>query len=202
MKKSFTLIMFFLVIAAGVNAQKVTFGPLVSGMYNWASYENGKNWDYRAIGGYSAGLFFRVKLLKLYIEPEFLYSVRGSDFQQKDNTTGQYNLQSFRYKTIDVNAMLGLQLFSFADDAVGVRLHTGPGMFFMIDDAFKLNDNSLPASEFKKNVMNWQFGVGLDVTRRLQFDLRYELGLSSLAKDDKIIPKAFMIQVGYKLIHK
>lgn len=188
-------------LAISTQAQKVTFGPMVSGMYNWAEFKK-SDWDYRAIGGYSAGLFFRAKLLKFYFEPELLYSSRGSDFQQKDQTTGQYNLQNFRYKTIDVNAMFGFQLFAFGHDAIGFRLHTGPGMFFMIDDAFKLNDTALDPADFKKNVVNWQFGFGLDVTHRLQFDARYELGLSSLHKDESIIPKAFMIQVGYKLIHK
>lgn len=206
MKKTFTLILFCLVFATGVNAQKVTFGPMVSAMYNWASYNN-NSWDHKAIGGYSLGAFARVKLLKFYLQPEILYSARGSDFQRKDDATGQYDLQSFRYKTVDVNAMFGFQLFGFAHDAAGLRLHTGPGMFFMIDDSFEINDNDIPSTTtFKKNIANWQFGIGVDFTHRLMFDLRYELGLSSIVKDspgsDKVVPKAFMIQVAYKLIKK
>jgi hypothetical protein len=207
MKKSVFLFTLLLSLSFSSLAQKVTFGPMVSGLYNWASY-NDDEWETKPVGGFSAGLFARAKLLKFYIQPELLYSSRGSDFQKQDALTGQFDIQKFRYQTIDLNLMFGFQLFAFAHDAAGFRLHTGPGTFFMINDSFKINEDDITASEatFKNNILNWQFGVGVDFTHRLMFDLRYEHGLSNIVKDSpsdaRIVPNAFMVQLAYKLIKK
>lgn len=207
MKKAFLISVLLLGLSLSTQAQKVTFGPMVSGLYNWASH-NDDGWDTKPVGGFSGGLFARAKLLKFYIQPELLYSSRGSDFQKQNPITGQYDIQKFRYQTIDFNLLFGLQLFAFAHDAAGFRVHTGPGGFFMLNDSFELNEDAIQENQatFKNNILNWQFGIGVDFTHRLMFDLRYEHGLSNIVKDSqtdtRIVPNAFMVQLAYKLIKK
>lgn len=185
------------------NAQLVTFGPAISGQILWAKVDD-KNISSQPIPAYSLGAFARVKILKLYVQPEVFYARKGMDLLVHDATTNQDAKQEFRYETVDVNLMIGLQLFKMFKDDIGIRLHTGPGMNHSLDNSYKLDGNTLDESvvRFKPNTFNWQAGLGVDVLNRFFVDFRYGLMLSDIVADGPytVIPSFGTVQVAFKLI--
>jgi len=184
-------------------AQIFTFGPAVSGQVLWAKVD-GDNVSSQPIPAYSLGGFARVKLLKFYIQPEVFYARKGVDFLVHDLSTHQDTKQELRYETVDVNLMLGLQLFKLFNDDIGFRLHTGPGMNHNLDNSYKVNGDKIDEStiRFKPNTFNWQAGIGVDILNRFFVDFRYGLMLSDIVENGpyKIVPSFGTVQVAYKLI--
>lgn len=204
MNKFFTVIAcFILFLPLCGKAQIVTFGPAISGQVLWAKVD-GNNISSQAIPAYSLGAFARVKILKLYVQPEVFYARKGIDLLVHDATTNQDTKQQFRYETVDVNLMLGLQLFKLFHDDIGIRLHTGPGMNHSLDNSYKLDGNTLDESvvRFKPNTFNWQAGLGVDVLNRFFVDFRYGLMLSDIVADGPytVVPYFGTVQVAFKLI--
>ncbi|MBC7488286.1 MAG: hypothetical protein H7282_16220 [Cytophagaceae bacterium] len=128
-------------------AQISTFGPAASGQVLWAKVD-GDNISSQPIPAYSLGGFARVKLLKFYIQPEVFYARKGADLLVHDLSTNQDTKQELRYETVDVNLMLGLQLFN---DDIGFRLHKGPGMNHNLDNSYKVNGDKIDESAFRFN---------------------------------------------------
>lgn len=206
MKSTIRYMCLFLVLSAAAQAQLFTFGPAVSGQVVWADVSSSVNdgsISNTPVPAYAFGAFARVKLLKFYIQPEVFYAGKGLDLKVTD-ASGESVSQQLRYETIDVNLMLGLQLFKFVNDNAGLRLHTGPGMNHPLDNSFRVNGNTLDGESihFKPNTFNWQAGVGVDILNRFFVDLRYGVMLSDIVDsgDYKIIPSFGTVQIAYKLI--
>lgn len=193
----------FLILSMCCKAQVITCGPAVSGQILWAQVE-GSNISSQPIPAYSLGAFARVKLLKFYVEPEVFYARKGIDFLVHDVSSNSDSKQELRYETVDVNLMLGLQLFKLFHDDVGIRLHTGPGMNHSLDNSYKINGNVIDETSvrFKPNTFNWQAGLGVDILNRFFVDFRYGLMLSDIVESGpyKIVPYFGTIQVAFKLI--
>ncbi|MDB5257082.1 MAG: hypothetical protein JWM14_1777 [Chitinophagaceae bacterium] len=204
MNKLFTLITGLLLISSLCSeAQIITFGPAISGQVLWAQVD-GNNISSQPIPAYSLGGFVRVKLLKFYIQPEVFYARKGVDFLIHDASANQDTKQEFRYETVDVNLMLGLQLFKLFHDDIGFRLHTGPGMNHNLDNSYKVNGDKIDEStiRFKPNTFNWQAGIGVDILNRFFVDFRYGLMLSDIVDSGpyKVVPYFGTVQVAFKLI--
>ncbi len=192
-----------LIIPMCSKAQIVTFGPAVSAHVLWAQVD-GNNISTQPIPAYSLGAFARVKLLKFYIEPEVFYARKGVDFLVHDVSSNSDSRQELRYETVDVNLMLGLQLFKLFHDDMGIRLHTGPGMNHNLDNSYKINGNVIDETtmRFKPNTFNWQAGLGVDILNRFFVDFRYGLMLSDIVESGpyKVVPYFGTVQVAFKLI--
>lgn len=204
MNKLFTLLIgLFLFVSWHSKAQVFTFGPAVSGQVQWAKVD-GDNISSQPIPAYSLGAFARVKLLKFYIQPEVFYAKKGVDFLIHDASTNEDSKQEFRYETVDVNLMLGLQLFKLFNDDIGFRLHTGPGMNHNLDNSYKIDGDKIDESSirFKPNTFNWQAGLGVDILNRFFVDFRYGLMLSDIVESGpyKVVPSFGTVQIAYKLI--
>jgi len=204
MKKTITLFCCLVLTSPVVClSQVITFGPAISANVLWAQV-NDNDIATNPIPSYSLGGFARVKLLKLYIQPEVFYARKGVDFLIHNATSGEDNKQQLRYETVDVNLMLGLQLFKLFHDDIGIRLHTGPGMNHNLDNSFSVNGNKIDEStiRFKPNAFNWQAGFGVDVLNRFFVDFRYGVTLSDIVDSGsyKIVPYFGTVQVAYKLI--
>ncbi|MDF2456395.1 MAG: PorT family protein [Cytophagaceae bacterium] len=204
MNKLFTLIAgLILLTPISSKAQLITFGPAVSGHVLWAQVD-GDNISSQAIPAYSLGAFARVKLLKFYVQPEVFYARKGVDFLVRDVSSNEDRKQELRYETVDVNLMLGLQLFKLFNDDIGFRLHTGPGLNHGLDNSYKVNGDKIDEStiRFKPNTFNWQAGLGVDILNRFFIDFRYGLMLSDIVESGpyKVVPSFGTVQIAYKLI--
>lgn len=190
------LMIVFMCLSLGANAQRITFGPLISVNSSGARVNKGDISSNRILGG-SAGAFARVRLLKMYLQPEVMYSWRGANLQNSNGTA-----TNLRFEAIEANLMGGLQVFKFFNDAVGFRLHTGPGYTTFLPSTVKYNGNTSDEFNYQAGNFNWQFGLGFDVFNLLLIDFRYVVNTGNMIQEGPaiIIPKTANIQIAYKLI--
>lgn len=140
--------------------------------------------------GYSVGALLRLNLANLYLQPEVLYSSRGSDLQADG---GERVTVDFRY--LEVPLMVGFKIIN--KERYNVRVMGGPVAAYAV--SIEGDDN------FENAQWNAQLGVGVDVAF-LTFDTRYEWGLNdlrtSLAKergfDKSVTTRNLRISLGLK----
>lgn len=139
--------------------------------------------------GYHFGAFGLIKLTKIGIQPEILFSQQGSKIK---TNTGDFDA-NFSY----INIPVIVKLYTIA----GINLQAGPQFGFLsraeiedqnVKDAVKSSDVSLA------------LGAGWDLPFGLTLDARYNLGLSKIDDNDpnlsKIKNQVWQVSVGYKLI--
>ena len=144
--------------------------------------------------GYLGGFYSRISLLGLNLQPEIY--ITGKNVTLTDNT-GQTNLVTFT--SIDVPVLVNK---NFGLLGLGGHLNTGPVFSFVVDKNQSLAGafDKVTKFDYKNQAMAWQFGLGIDLGKYTA-DLRYELGLSSLSKDDYPDTKIrmFNLSFGYRL---
>jgi hypothetical protein len=139
--------------------------------------------------GYHFGAFALVKLTKIGIQPEILFSQQGTKIK---TNTGDFDA-NFSY----INIPVILKLYTIA----GINLQAGPQFGFVsraeyqdkdVKDAVKSSDVSLA------------LGAGWDLPFGLTIDARYNLGLSKIDENDprfqNIKNQVWQVSLGYKLI--
>ncbi len=128
--------------------------------------------------GFHGGLFARVSLLGAFVQPELLFSTGGGEVTIQELNANKdvikETVKEQTYNKIDVPIMAGLRF--------GIlRLQLGPVGSVMLS-----NKSALEAyhEDYKQkfNSMTWgyQFGVGVDLFRKITLDLKYEGSLSKL----------------------
>ncbi len=200
MKKSILTCIGLVMISAMAFGQ-AQFAVGLKGGVNLSKFDINKgasNIDNRT--GFNGGAFALIKLTKIGIQPEVLFSKQGSSY--KVNTT-DYKA-NFDY--INVPIMLKLYL------AAGLNIQLGPQFGFLstselINTATGVKDPQSVKNLFsKKSDMSAAFGAGWDLPFGVTLDARYVLGLS----DVKLTPtistdavqfknKVIQISVGYKI---
>lgn len=149
--------------------------------------------------GFHGGVFGRVSISKLFVQPEILFSTRTNEYKVTDvlNTTTEEVKQSFN--KIDVPVMVGVKLGP-------ARIDAGPVGSFLINTPAELIDNPDFETIYGKMSFGYQAGVGVDLIGKLTVDLRYEGSLkkyqnqiknltgTSFNLDDR--PNAFLLSIG------
>jgi hypothetical protein len=130
--------------------------------------------------GFHFGAFVRVGK-KVYLQPEFYYTLQGGVFE--NNVTNTYNnwKQNVTVGTLDIPVLVGFKLINVK--VVNWRIMAGPMVSFVVNS--KIRDVSLtgPIKTSDINSTNWyvQVGTGVDVLF-LTLDLRYQIGLNQMIK--------------------
>ncbi len=201
MKSKLILVVLFVAGIAFQGMSQVQFAVGLKGGLNLSKFDvnaGASNIDNRT--GYHGGAFALIKVTKIGIQPEILFSKQGSNFQV--NTTNYK--ANFDY--INVPIMLKLYLVA------GLNLQAGPQFGFLtIDDLKKTvqNTNSTQSAQAlfsKKNDTSINIGAGWDLPFGLTLDARYNIGLSDIKlQADASNPVSFknkviQISLGYKLI--
>ncbi len=143
--------------------------------------------------GFTAGAFARIKvpLVGLFVQPEIMYTQGG----------GKTNVGELKVASIDIPVLIG---YNLSLGPIGGRLGLGPVFSNVLSSEFKVagTDNFEDVKDLT-NTSLWsaQFGVGVDISK-LAIDLRYQLGLTRIGKDDSESPYLNSIQltVGYKFL--
>ncbi len=196
--KSLKLIFFSILFmgAYSVQAQDYfNFGPKAAFSVN--SFQELQNEDqirYESFSTVSAGAFGRVNLGKLYVQPEFYFLVKGTNFSLRDSITSTGKI---RINTFEAPVLLGYHLVN--SQALNIRAFAGPVFNLYTKETqndLKIWDPARYAAEDK--VHSLQLGVGADVMM-LSLDARYEYGLSRFNDNMGARPRQFIISVGYKL---
>lgn len=209
-------------------------GPKVGFQTTRLSYYKADiKWDFS--NHFTAGIFGRITIGRLYVQPEVLYLKTSDVFNvtatgaQSDNL---FNLPTEAEIKLTLNSM-NLQVpvlvgFNILDaQIVTLRAQIGPTANFVLksktlfDKTYSLNgdqhelDNVTTDEHFNTKSIAWglQAGLGVDLLRRITFDINYNFGLSKVlnslentalgntfdfSKIDNTHQHTFMVTVGFK----
>ncbi|HYG17484.1 MAG TPA: porin family protein [Ohtaekwangia sp.] len=177
-------------ISAGSFAQ-AQLGIGIKGGVNFAKLDGtttiGGNFKNRT--GYHFGAFALVKLTKIGIQPEIIFSQQGSKVRiNNEDVDGNFSY---------INIPVLLKLYTIA----GINLQAGPQFGFL--SRAEIDGENMKDS-FKNSDISLALGAGWDLPFGLSIDARYNLGLSKIEEDfpefKNIKNQVIQISLGYKLI--
>jgi hypothetical protein len=177
--KKVILILAISLLSAGMSFGQFSFGLKIG--YNASKLHTSLDSIKSSFNsGFHFGAFVRVGK-KVYLQPEFYYTLQGGVFE--NNVTNTYNnwKQNVTVGTLDIPVLVGFKLINVK--VVNWRIMAGPMVSFVVNS--KIRDVSLtgPIKTSDINSTNWyvQVGTGVDVLF-LTLDLRYQIGLNQMIK--------------------
>ncbi|HYG20896.1 MAG TPA: porin family protein [Ohtaekwangia sp.] len=176
------LLVFFVLTLASLGAwaqAEVGIGLKVgANLSKLDGYDNADNFT-----SFHAGAFALVKLSKIGIQPEILFSQQGVKSDGGD----------FKLTYVNIPVMLKFYL------AAGVNLQVGPQFGFLTNAK---HDGDDVKDFLKGSDVSASFGLGWDAPFGLMIDGRYNLGLSDISDSDdfeSLKNQVIQISIGYKL---
>lgn len=143
--------------------------------------------------GYMVGVFARVNLGPIYLEPSLNYAHKEGEVKNDSYTS------NLKYNSFDIPVMVGLHILDLP--VVKLRAYLGPVASFT--GKLKWNEGKFGTHlDNDKMMWNGKVGVGVDVWK-LTFDIDYEKGLKKFQDNDagKIkSPRSFNFTLGLKII--
>ncbi len=125
--------------------------------------------------GFNAGVFYRLKIAMLYLQPEAYFSTVSGSFKYGDDPTNM-DLYDFDLNRIDIPLIVGVKLGP-------LRIHAAPVAFFTISSKSSLTDFD---EAMKGTTWGYQAGLGFDLFKKLTFDARYEGSISDFTESVEI----------------
>jgi len=189
MKKGVITVLFVLVGLSAFSQAQVAIG--IKGGLNFANIDaSSLNAAYNSRTGYHAGAFVLVKLGKIGIQPELIYSKQGSTVRI-NSTDIESNYDYF-------NIPIVLKLYTVA----GINIQVGPQFGFASGNIPYTINGQTAYDKLKGSDISAALGLGWDAPFGLTFDARYNLGLTKI--NEGALPKdvknqVIQISVGYKL---
>ena len=204
MKKTFLLIAALLMMGSAAFAGggfDLAIGPKVGFQTAKLSYDKA---DIKSgfANHFTAGLFGRVTIGRLYVQPEVLYFKTSNIFEghvtgvESDNlfnlpTGANVNL-TVNQMNLQVPVMIGVNILDL--DIVTLRAQAGPTANFVLksqtlyDKTYTLNgqqgelENTTTDQDFDTKSISWgvQAGLGVDVLKRITLDINYNFGVSKM----------------------
>jgi hypothetical protein len=117
--------------------------------------------------GWNAGVFVRIKLLGLYIQPEAVFG--STSFDYKVDSTSYSKVLSQKFNKLTVPILIGFKLGP-------LRVNVGPSATMQLGNPKALLETSTYNNMYKGAVWGFQAGVGLDLFKKLTIDARYAGG--------------------------
>ncbi len=183
--------MMFVLAFGFMNAQKAQFG--IKGGLNIATITGDDTSGVSSIIGFNVGAFTEIKISeKFSIQPELLYSTQGA----KVDSDGDNVDFILSYLNIPIMAKYYV--------SPKFSLEAGPQIGFLTSAKGKAMGVSIDVKDFFNSTdFGLNLGGGYDFTKNLSAGLRYNLGLSNIAKTEagdntKSQNSVFSISVGYK----
>ena len=143
--------------------------------------------------GFHAGVFARVNLGGLYIQPEALFTQSGGEIRLDGFAE---DIREVQFNKLDIPVMVGMKFARI------LRLQAGPSLSFLLDAELDGLDQSIK-SGYENATLGYQAGVGVDLWN-LIIDLKYEGNLSKFG--DEIFGfvtdqrnNQWIVSVGFKL---
>lgn len=206
MKKTFLLIAALLMMGSAAFAGggfDLAIGPKVGYQTASLSYQKA---DIKAgfSNHFTAGLFGRVTIGRVYVQPEVLYFKTSNIFDghvtgvESDNlfnlpTGANLNL-TLNQMNLQVPILVGFNVIDL--DVVTLRAQVGPTANFILqsktlyDETYTINgqqyevdqQNATSDENFDTKSIAWgvQAGIGVDVLKRITLDINYNFGLSKM----------------------
>lgn len=167
----------FIFFGSQAQAQKFKFGPrfgVATSSLNGGNFGDFEDFDISFQDGsaeYKAGVFARLQLLGLYVQPEFLFTTSSGNFLVSDLVNGGSEIFSERYYNVEIPIMAGVKLGPF-------RLQGGPVYKVNLDTNSDFLSVDGFGRGFRESTVSLQAGVGLDIGRKMVLDVNYGFNLS------------------------
>jgi hypothetical protein len=134
--------------------------------------------------GYQMGLFARLSILGIYVQPEILFSNSKSEISysvlldELDEGSRETIVGEVKLNRIDIPVMFGKRFLKI------LRVNAGPVFTLPLNDDISLEGLDAAIEDvqtnYKKATVGAQIGAGLDLSI-LTIDVRYEMGLQSIS---------------------
>jgi hypothetical protein len=197
MKKLFLIAILAVTVSVASAQVQVAIGLKAGPNFSSINTDATAGQNYKSRTGFHGGAFVNVKLTKIAIQPEILFSQQGSTVK----INSQNYDQNFNY--INVPIMVKLYL------AAGLNLQLGPQFGFVslaeaptydqVNQKWTVQDVK---DEVKKFDLSAAMGAGWDLPFGLTVDARYNLGLSKI-NEKSAAPAAknqvYQVSIGYKI---
>jgi len=183
-------------VKLGVNTSSITMADAKTVTSGSTSYlvEKAKGANY----GIHGGLFLRVKILMLYIQPEVLLSTGSNEYTVTNVGTQIDSIKTQNFNKLEIPVMLGLKFGP-------LRINAGPSASLMLNSPADLIKDPDFKTMYSNMSYGYQAGVGLDLLNKLTIDLRYggslkkyqnsiETAVGEVKLDDR--PNSFLLSVG------
>ena len=204
MKKTFLLIAALLMMGSAAFAGggvDLAIGPKVGYQTTKLSYDKA-NIKSSFSTHFTAGIFGRVTVGRVYVQPEVLYFKTSNVFDGHVTGTGSDNLfnlptganvnLTLNQMNLQVPVMLGVNIIDL--NIITLRAQVGPTANFVLksktlfDKTYSINgqqaeiENATTDQNFDTKKISWGFqtGLGIDILSRFTLDVNYNFGLSKM----------------------
>lgn len=192
MKKLFyTLALFIALGTTSILAQ--TSSPFHLGVKAGANFTNIstslKDYSTKTATGFSGGIVSRLDLQNFYLQAEFMYTTKNTEFKSVNDVTDKANWQN-----VEVPLVLGYKLVNqpyFQLRAFGGGLYSNT-----INNDFSKESIKGFFNDFDKSNIGYRVGLGVDVYK-FTVDASYDGGLSDMSNSYKSKPSSITVTVGY-----
>ncbi|MEQ9423400.1 MAG: porin family protein [Cyclobacteriaceae bacterium] len=185
MKKLLLTLSFSLIVMMAYSQAKVEIGLKAGLNSSTLSFED-SDIESQAKNTFHGGIYTLIKVAKIGIQPEILYSPRKNDVDFGIGDLEQKNVY------LDIPIMVKLYL------AAGINLQAGPqfGILTSAESAGEDVKDNLKGAD-----VSAALGLGWDAPFGLQANVRYLLGVSDIndGAGDSIKNRTFQVSVGYRL---
>ncbi|MDP5172202.1 MAG: PorT family protein [Bacteroidia bacterium] len=175
-----------LAFMSSLSAQSLKFGPRIGIASSPVNAQNIQNFNDFAVSfqegssEYQIGVFGRLQAFGLFIQPEFLFTTSSAAYLVEDLRSGGQEIFKEQYYNVEMPVMAGFKLGPIRLQGGPVyRLNLGNSSDFFTTDGF--------SRSFQNSNVGIQTGVGLDIGKKLVFDLKYELPLSDTGDEISIL---------------
>lgn len=122
-----------------------------------------------AAWGFHAGLFVRLSLLGIYLQPEAVFAT--NTYEYNVTTVSGTDLMKQTFNKLEVPVLLGFKLGP-------IRLNAGPAAAIQIGSPKALIDDPNFEEMYRGATFGYQAGIGVDLFKKLTLDARYGGSLS------------------------
>lgn len=184
-------------LKAGLSTTSISMDQAVSltGQAGTYTVQAIKNADY----GFHGGIFMRLTLLGIYIQPEALFATSENIYNVTMPGATKPTEIPQKINKLNVPVLIGFKLGP-------IRLNAGPAASVAIGSPKALITDSSLTDLYSKTSFGYQAGLGFDLFKLLTFDLRYEGSLkkyqnqienltnTKVSLDNR--PNAFLFSIG------
>lgn len=153
--------------------------------------------------GFQGGLMSRITIIKLYVQPELLFTSTSGEVEitEVSESTGAAvsTIKEQKFNQIDIPIMVGYKIGP-------ARIQGGPIATIVLNSTSALKDYNNYEEEFNGATWGYQVGLGLDLGKKITIDAKYEGNLSKLGDGIKVAGETrnfdsrnsqFVVTLGY-----
>jgi hypothetical protein len=200
LKRVFATVLLTLAGAGAFAQSPVHFGPKVGLNYSKIRFTEGtRKPDSEYYTGFHGGVFGRLDLGRLYLQPELIYNEKGTQVTLPGGTgaTGG-STSDVKLKTLDIPVLLGVKLVDAK--VANIRMMGGPVFSNTLGQRSEVLDRiSEKDFSFNKQNVGYQAGIGVDLAT-ITLDARYEGSLKEISSEFGSRPSVFLISLGFKIL--